>query len=77
MQTVITSKFQTTIPKKIREKLLLSEKDALDWKVEEGRIIVSPVRTDFLRHKNSIRTGPGDIAKDIQDARMLRAGKYK
>jgi AbrB family looped-hinge helix DNA binding protein len=77
MQTIISSKFQTTIPKKIREKLLLSVKDTLDWKVEEGRIIVSPVRTDFLRHQNSIHTGPGDIAKDIQNARTMRADKYK
>jgi AbrB family looped-hinge helix DNA binding protein len=77
MQTLITSKFQTTIPKKIREELLLSEKDALDWKIEEGRIVVSLVRTDFLRHRNSVHTGPGDIAKDIQDARAKRAGRYK
>ncbi|MCI5132594.1 MAG: AbrB/MazE/SpoVT family DNA-binding domain-containing protein, partial [Candidatus Electrothrix sp. EH2] len=48
MQTVITSKFQTTIPKKIREKLLLSVKDTLNWEIEDGRIIVSPMQTDFL-----------------------------
>jgi AbrB family looped-hinge helix DNA binding protein len=34
MQSVITSKYQTTIPKAVREKLGLSVKDALDWKVE-------------------------------------------
>ena len=77
MQTVITSKFQTTIPKKIREKLLLSVKDTLDWKIEEGRIIVSPVRNDFLRHQNSIRVGPGDIAEDIEQARTMRTKKYR
>jgi AbrB family looped-hinge helix DNA binding protein len=32
MQSVITSKYQTTIPKAIREKIGLSVKDALDWK---------------------------------------------
>jgi AbrB family looped-hinge helix DNA binding protein len=77
MQTVITSKFQTTIPKKIREKLLLSVKDTLDWKIEDGRIIVSSMQTHFLERKNSIHTGPGDIAKDIQMARKNRADKFK
>ncbi|MBW1749463.1 MAG: AbrB/MazE/SpoVT family DNA-binding domain-containing protein [Deltaproteobacteria bacterium] len=77
MQTVITSKFQTTIPKKIREKLLLSVKDTLDWKIEDGRIIVSSMQTHFLERKNSIHIGPGDIAKDIQMARKNRADKFK
>ncbi len=77
MQTVITSKFQTTIPKKIREKLLLSVKDTLDWKVVNGRIIVSPMQTDFLKHKNSVRIGPGDISEDIQAARKARAERYR
>jgi AbrB family looped-hinge helix DNA binding protein len=77
MQTVITSKFQTTIPKKIREKLLLSAKDTLNWEIEDGRIIVSPMQTEFLKHKNSVRIGPGDIAEDIQAARAIRAGRGK
>ena len=76
MQTVITSKFQTTIPKKIREKLLLSVKDTLNWEIEDGRIIVSPMQTDFLKHKNSVRIGAGDIDEDIQAARAIRAGRY-
>ncbi len=77
MQTVITSKFQTKKPKKIREKLLLSVKDTLDWKVVNGRIIVSPMQTDFLKHKNSVRIGPGDLSEDIQAARKARAERYR
>ena len=77
MQTVITSKFQTTIPKEIREKLFLSVKDTLDWKMENGRIIVSPVQTDFLKYQNTIHIGSGDIKEDIQSARRKRADRYK
>ena len=72
MQTLITSKFQTTIPKAIREKLLLSVNDTLDWQIENGRIVVSPVQVDFLKHRNSVRTGTGDIAEDIQAARKMQ-----
>ena len=77
MQTVITSKFQTTIPKKIREKLKLDIHDALDWHVEHGKIVVEPLRRNFLLRKNSILTGPGDIDEDIKQAKKLRALKQK
>ena len=76
MQTVISSKFQTTIPKKIREKLSLSVSDYLEWEVENGRIIVTSPQADFLKYKNSIHVGAGDIQDDIQQARKKRAGRY-
>ena len=77
MQSIITSKYQTTIPKAIRENIGLSVKDALDWKVERGRIVVSPVKQNFLKYRNSIKTGPGNIADDIEVARNLRVEKYR
>jgi len=77
MQSIITSKYQTTIPKAIRENIGLSVKDALDWKVERGRIVVSPVKQNFLKYRNSIKTGPGNIAGDIEVARNLRVEKYR
>ncbi len=76
MQTVISSKFQTTIPKKIREQLSLSVSDALEWEVENGRIIVTSPQVDFLKYKNSVHVGPGDIKEDIQQARNKRADRY-
>ncbi len=77
MQSIITSKYQTTIPKAIRENIGLSVKDALDWKVERGRIVVSPVKQNFLKYRNTIKTGPGNIAGDIEVARNLRVEKYR
>ena len=76
MQTLITSKFQTTIPKKIREQLHLSIHDTLEWHIEDGKISVSPVSADFLSHQNSIHVGPGKISDDIALARQRRAEKY-
>jgi AbrB family looped-hinge helix DNA binding protein len=78
MQSTITSKFQTTIPKQIRESLNLSVKDMLEWKIVNGKIIVVPaVQAKFLNYKNSIKTGPGNILNDIQKARNLRIEKFK
>ncbi len=76
MQTIISSKFQTTIPKKIREQLSLSVSDTLEWRVEDGRIIVTFPRTDFLKYKNAFHVRPGNIEHDIKQARKKLADGY-
>lgn len=77
MQSVITSKYQTTIPKIVREKMNLSVKDTLEWVVADGKILVTPVKKRFLTYQNKIKIGKGDIQKDIALARNLRVEKYK
>ena len=77
MQSVITSKFQTTIPKAVRESLKLSVQDALKWKIEGGKVIVYPAQKKFLQYKNTVKTGKGDISADIELARTMRMEKYR
>jgi AbrB family looped-hinge helix DNA binding protein len=77
MQSVITSKFQTTIPKAVRERLKLSIHDSLEWKVDRGKIVVLPVQKNFLKYRNRIKTGPGKIDADIKQARQQRVEKYR
>ncbi len=75
MQSVITSKFQTTIPKAVRENLKLSVQDALEWKIERGKVIVYPAQKKFLQYKNTVKTGKGDISADIERVRTMRMEK--
>jgi AbrB family looped-hinge helix DNA binding protein len=63
MHSVITSKFQTTIPKAVRERLKLSVHDTLEWKVDRGKIVVMPVQKRFFEYRNRIKTGPGKPVK--------------
>jgi len=77
MQSVITSKFQTTIPKDVRERLKLSIHDTLEWKIDRDKIVVLPVQKKFLEYRNKIKTGPGKIADDIKQARKRRVEKYR
>ncbi|UCD77548.1 MAG: AbrB/MazE/SpoVT family DNA-binding domain-containing protein [Desulfobacterales bacterium] len=77
MQSVITSKYQTTIPKDVRDRLKLSVHDTLEWKIEEGKIVILPVQKEFLKYKNRIHTGPGKIENDIKKARQSRLEKYR
>lgn len=77
MKSVITSKFQTTIPKAVRERLKLSVHDALEWKIERGRAVVSPLNKPFLKYRNTIKVGAGSIANDIKLVRKLRMKDYQ
>jgi len=77
MQSLITSKYQTTIPKPIRDNLGLSVKDALEWKLEKGKVTIYPAKQNFLKYRNTIKIGEGDIAADLDNARNLRMEKYR
>ena len=77
MQSVITSKFQTTIPKVVRERLKLSIHDTLEWKLDHGKIVVLPVQKNFFKYRNRIKTGTGKIDADIKLARNQRLERYR
>jgi len=77
VKSVVTSKFQTTIPKVIRENLKLSVNDTLNWEIESDKIVVRTIKNNFLAYKSTIKTGPGDVKNDIAFARKLRAEKYR
>ncbi len=76
MRTTITSKYQTTIPKAIREDLNISINDTLEWNVEDGKIMVLPMQKNFLKFRNAIKTGSGDIENDIKLSRKRRTERY-
>lgn len=75
--SILTSKYQTTVPKSVRKLLGLDVHDTIDWRVEGGKAIVVPARSDFLARRGSIAVGQGDISSDIEAARTLRVDKYK
>ena len=58
LQSIITSKGQTTIPKKIRELLNLKPNDRLFYLIEGGTVILKPLHGDILELRGSVPT-PG------------------
>ena len=76
MNSTVTVKFQTTIPKAVREQFGISIHDTLEWIVEKGRVVVHPVHNNFLQHRGSVKTGEGDIRADIQKARDSRSENF-
>jgi len=77
MNSTVTVKYQTTIPKAVREQLGISINDALEWVVEKGKAVVQPVHSNFLAYRGSVKTGTGNIATDIQLARDSCVEKYR
>jgi len=77
MRSIITSKYQTTIPKAVRDTLKLSVHDAVEWRIDAGVAIVSPTQVAFLSRKGCIKTGKGDIAADIGEARRQRSERRR
>jgi AbrB family looped-hinge helix DNA binding protein len=69
MRSKITDKFQITLPKEVRELLKLNRGDILEWKMEGEGVSVEAVSKPFLRHRGTLRIGPGDIGRDISEAR--------
>lgn len=77
MISKITSKYQTTIPKKIRSKFKLNVSDTIEWKIDGDKVIVEPSGKPFLKHKARIKVSPGNTKDDIHKARKIRAENYK
>ena len=77
MKSKITSKYQITIPREIRDRLHLSVSDSIEWKIEKNRILVEPVNKSFLKYKGSIKIDSGNIKEDILKARKIRVLKNK
>lgn len=77
MNSTVTAKYQTTIPKSVRDQLGISVNDTLEWILEKGKVVVSPVHNHFLQHRGSVKIGTGDIATDIASARERQLEKYR
>ncbi len=77
MKPRITSKYQTTIPKEIRNRLNLSVSDSIEWKIEKNKILVEPVNKPFLKYKGSIKIKSGNIREDILLSRKMSVLKKK
>lgn len=71
-KSTITVKFQTTIPKEVRQKLGVGPQDVLQWEVQDGYARVSPADRAFLKRRGTIQVGPGSTVEDVQRARALR-----
>jgi antitoxin PrlF len=70
-KSTITTKYQTTVPKKVREKLEVGPGDMLQWDVVGDHVRVTASNRAFLDLWGSFKVGPGDPIEDVRRAREL------
>lgn len=68
-KSTITVKYQTTVPKEVREKLGVGPSDVLQWEVVGDQIRVTASNRAFLDLRGSFKVGPGDPVEDVRRAR--------
>jgi AbrB family looped-hinge helix DNA binding protein len=71
-KSTLTRKYQTTVPRAIREHLGLAPNDALSWEIRDDGVAVLAASTAFLKHRGTVRIGKGSIAEDLRRARAER-----
>jgi bifunctional DNA-binding transcriptional regulator/antitoxin component of YhaV-PrlF toxin-antitoxin module len=70
--SIITSRYQTTVPKAVREKLGVGPGDVLRWEIVGGAVKLTAAKREFLKRRGMIRVGPGSAVEDLAKARQLR-----
>ena len=75
--SLITSKGQTTIPKKIRELLHLQPGDRVDFVVDEtGKVVLEPATLD-VKELEGILHRPGMKAVSIEDMKKAIKERFR
>ncbi|HEV7516774.1 MAG TPA: AbrB/MazE/SpoVT family DNA-binding domain-containing protein [Thermoanaerobaculia bacterium] len=74
-KSTLTVKYQTTVPKEVRQKLGVGPSDVLLWEVVGDHIRVTAASPAFLQREGKIKVGPGDPVADVRRARELMGSK--
>ena len=77
VRSKITSKFQITVPREVRELLKLETADVLEWEVGEDGVRVSAAEKPFLKFRGMLNGGSGDLKGDVRAAWKKRAERYR
>lgn len=76
LRSKITSKYQITIPKEIRDSLKLSMQDVIEWSIDEQGVHIESADKPFLKYRGFLKEGSTDIKSDIKKAWGERAKRY-
>lgn len=70
-KSTITVKYQTTVPKEVRQRLGARPGDVLQWQLMGDHIRVTTAAPGFLSLRGTFEVGPGDPVDDVKKAREL------
>lgn len=73
VESKITSKNQTTVPRDVRDRLGIGPGTVLRWEVRgDGEVRLRVADPVFLNRRGSIQVGPGSPVDDVRRARESR-----
>jgi AbrB family looped-hinge helix DNA binding protein len=77
LQSIITQKGQTTIPKEIRKLLNLKPNDKIFYIIEGRKVVLKPLHGDILELRGSVpsQTRPADFENILKTTRKKIAKK--
>jgi AbrB family looped-hinge helix DNA binding protein len=75
MISTVTSKGQVTIPKEIRMSLKINPSDKVDFSVENGRVILKPIKTLKNLRGSVPAKGKGDLNAERQQTKIVVSKK--
>ncbi|HEY9420540.1 MAG TPA: hypothetical protein VIW92_03930 [Thermoanaerobaculia bacterium] len=71
-KSTITVKYQTTVPKEVREQLGVGPSDLLQWEMAGDHVRVTGSSKAFLDLRGAFKVEPGgDSVEDVRRAREL------
>lgn len=76
MIATVTTKGQVTIPKSIRDEMGIRPNDKVDFTLENGRVILKPMKT-LLDFRGSVPASPGATIEAERKAYRNRARSRK
>ena len=77
MQTVVSVRWQTVIPREIREALDIKPHTKLEWQVKDGVIIVHPIPPDPVRAARGMLKGRGLSTEALLAERSAQRSKER
>jgi AbrB family looped-hinge helix DNA binding protein len=76
MVSTVTSKGQITIPKEIRLFLKIKPSDKIDFAIENGQVVLRPLKTLKDLRGSIPPKGKGDISIERQQAKIAISKKF-
>lgn len=76
-QSTLTAKYQTTVPKEVRQCLGAQPGDALRWVIEGDNVRVMAATPAFLGLQGKFKVGQGDVVEDVRQVRNSMGREQK
>ena len=77
MRSTVSVRWQTVIPRQIRETMKIEPQMKLDWELKDGMIIIHPIPSDPVGAARGMLKGRGPTTRNLLAERQLQRKKER